>query len=234
MTSKCPDHWCYMTWGVCANYLDIAVLNELTDAEWTMLSRWFHSTTVLETKELFCWVFWPSVILCFHCLSASQTYSPVILKPELLPKVSMWLPEGWAVTCASFSVSFSSRWHRSAQKSPYAHRSVSQQSSKQCQCLSGWTQIVTAPQRTESRPLPFSTPLSLRRSMLWCSGLSMFRKFLKPRCTSATCAKTSSTRWSPECYLGNREDYVLLRNLSMCVCESWATPVLGALHPLEY
>ena len=32
--------------------LIIAVLNELTDAEWTMLlSRWFHSTTVLEKKE---------------------------------------------------------------------------------------------------------------------------------------------------------------------------------------
>ena len=56
ITSKYPDHWCYTTWGVCANYWDIAVLNELTDAEWTMLlSRWFHSTTVLQKKEFRSW-----------------------------------------------------------------------------------------------------------------------------------------------------------------------------------
>ena len=41
------------------------------------------------------------------------------------------------------------------------------------------------PWRVECRPLPFSTPLSFRRSVLWCSGLSMFRKFLKPLSTSA-------------------------------------------------
>ena len=41
------------------------------------------------------------------------------------------------------------------------------------------------PLRVECQPLPFSTPLSFGRSMLWCSGLSMFRKFLKPRSTSA-------------------------------------------------
>ena len=40
------------------------------------------------------------------------------------------------------------------------------------------------PWRVECRLLPFSTPLSFRRSMLWCSGLSMFRKFLKPLSTS--------------------------------------------------
>ena len=41
------------------------------------------------------------------------------------------------------------------------------------------------PWMVECWPLPFSTPLSFRRSMLWCSGLSMFRKFLKPLSTSA-------------------------------------------------
>ena len=41
------------------------------------------------------------------------------------------------------------------------------------------------PRRVECRPLPSSSPLSFRRSMLCCSGLSMFRKFLKPRSTSA-------------------------------------------------
>ena len=40
------------------------------------------------------------------------------------------------------------------------------------------------PQRVEIRPLLFSTPLFFRRSALWYSGLSMFRKFLKPRSTS--------------------------------------------------
>ena len=39
--------------------------------------------------------------------------------------------------------------------------------------------------RVECRPLPFSTPLSSRQSMLRCFGLSMFRKFLKPLSTSA-------------------------------------------------
>ena len=38
--------------GGCADYLHTAVLNELTDAEWTiLLSRWLHSTAVLEKKE---------------------------------------------------------------------------------------------------------------------------------------------------------------------------------------
>ena len=41
------------------------------------------------------------------------------------------------------------------------------------------------PRRLECRLLPFSTPLSFRRSILWCSGLSMLRKFLKPLSTSA-------------------------------------------------
>ena len=41
------------------------------------------------------------------------------------------------------------------------------------------------PWRVECRPLPFSTPLCFRRSVLGCSGLPMFRKFLKPRSTSA-------------------------------------------------
>ena len=41
------------------------------------------------------------------------------------------------------------------------------------------------PWRVECRPLPLSTPLSFRRSMLWCSGLSVLRKFLKPLSTSA-------------------------------------------------
>ena len=41
------------------------------------------------------------------------------------------------------------------------------------------------PWRVECRPLPFSTPLSFRRSALCCSGLSVLRKFLKPLSTSA-------------------------------------------------
>ena len=41
------------------------------------------------------------------------------------------------------------------------------------------------PWKVECWPLPFSTPLSFRRSVMWCSGLSMFRRFLKPLSTSA-------------------------------------------------
>ena len=41
------------------------------------------------------------------------------------------------------------------------------------------------PWKAECRLLPLSTPLSFRRSMLCCSGLFMFPKFLKPRSTSA-------------------------------------------------
>ena len=39
--------------------------------------------------------------------------------------------------------------------------------------------------RVECRPLPFSTPRSFRQSVLWCSGLSVLRKFLKPLNSSA-------------------------------------------------
>ena len=38
----------------------------------------------------------------------------------------------------------------------------------------GWSQ----PYRMEQRPLPFSTPLSFIRSVLWCSGLSLLRRHL--------------------------------------------------------
>ena len=41
------------------------------------------------------------------------------------------------------------------------------------------------PWRMECRPLPFSTRLSSGNQMPGCSGLSMLRKFLKPRSTSA-------------------------------------------------
>ena len=41
------------------------------------------------------------------------------------------------------------------------------------------------PWTVECRPLPFSTPLSFGRSMLWGSGLSVFREFLKPLLTCA-------------------------------------------------
>ena len=44
---------------------------------------------------------------------------------------------------------------------------------------------VSRPGRVDCRRLPFSTPLSFRRSVLLCSGLSMVRKFLKPLSTSA-------------------------------------------------
>ena len=49
-----------------------------------------------------------------------------------------------------------------------------------------WLNIdCSQPWRVECRPLPFFTPLSFKQSMLWCSGLSVLRKFLKPLSTSA-------------------------------------------------
>ena len=52
--------------------------------------------------------------------------------------------------------------------------------------ISAWSKTDhSKPWRVECWPLPFSTPLPFRRSMLWCSGLSMLRKFLKPLSTSA-------------------------------------------------
>ena len=41
------------------------------------------------------------------------------------------------------------------------------------------------PRRVERQWLPFCSALSFMWSMLWCCGLSMFRKFLKPLSTSA-------------------------------------------------
>ena len=94
-------------------------------------------------------------------------------------------------SCISFSFSFSSRWHRSDQKGPYMLCPISQQSRLPKAAFETVPIFVwlstdhSRPRRVEYWPLPFSTPLSFRRSMLWCSGLSMFSKFLKPLSTSA-------------------------------------------------
>ena len=57
--------------------------------------------------------------------------------------------------------------------------------SKQCQYFVWLNTDRSRPWRMECRPLPFSTPLSFRRSLLRCSSLSMFRKFPKPLSTYA-------------------------------------------------
>ena len=96
----------------------------------------------------------------------------------------------YRLTRQFFSFSFSSRWHRSARKGLYALRPVSQLSLQGCprnrgNNLFAWLNTVRSrPWGVQYRSLPFSTPLSFRRSVLWRSGLSMFRKFLKPRSTS--------------------------------------------------
>ena len=68
------------------------------------------------------------------------------------------------------SFNFSSRWHRSARKGPYALRPVSQQSSQGCLKtvpLFVWLNTDRSRHwRVECRPLHFSAPLSFRRSML--------------------------------------------------------------------
>ena len=48
-----------------------------------------------------------------------------------------------------------------------------------------WNTDHSRPRRDLCRPLPFSTSLSFRRSVLWCSGLSLFRKLFKPLSTFA-------------------------------------------------
>ena len=73
-----------------------------------------------------------------------------------------------------FQFNVSSRWHRIVRKDPYALRPVSRQSPQGCPRNSANICLVE-PRRVECRPLPVSTPLSSRRSMLRCSGLSMGR-----------------------------------------------------------
>ena len=92
-------------------------------------------------------------------------------------------------TMISFRFNFSSRWHRSVRKGPYVLRPTSSSLPKvalETVPIFAWLNTDRSrPWRVEWRPLPFSTPLYFRRSMLWCSGQSMFRKFLKPLSTSA-------------------------------------------------
>ena len=79
----------------------------------------------------------------------------------------------------------------------------------------------------------FSPPLSFRWSMLWCSGLSMFRKFLKPRSTSAlpSCrpdvifavlASLSACSFplTPACSRQQIHRSLCIRRLRMAVCQS--------------
>ena len=67
------------------------------------------------------------------CLLCPGQCAPSIKQFEHLPH-KRWMPSHWvlAVDSFSFSFSFSSRWHRSARKGPYALRPVSQQSPQGC------------------------------------------------------------------------------------------------------
>ena len=94
-------------------------------------------------------------------------------------------PAGESRRSFSFSFSFNSRWHHSTRKGPYALRpslSSLQKVALETVPIFVWLNTDNSrPWRVECRPLPFSTPLSFRRSVLWCSGLSVLRKFFKPR-----------------------------------------------------
>ena len=75
------------------------------------------------------------------------------------------------------------------------------------------------PRNVACPPLPFSTPLSFRRSVLWCSGLFMFKQFLKPLSTSA---------------LPNRRPDVMFAVLASLSALSFPLPQAcpaGAVHP---
>ena len=90
------------------------------------------------------------------------------------------------------SFSFRWRWHGSAWKGPYALCAASQQSPQGCLRNSANVWLNTDgswSQRVECQPLPFSTPLSFRQS-----GLSVFRKFLKPLSSEHLCPAKQQTR----------------------------------------
>ena len=85
-----------------------------------------------------------------------------------------WIPSHCGVggneEADGFSFSFSSRWHRSARKGPYALRpSLSSLPKVALETVPIFVWLNTdrsRPWRVECRPLPLSTPLSFRRSML--------------------------------------------------------------------
>ena len=88
----------------------------------------------------------------------------------------------------SFSLSFSSRWHRRARKGPYALHPVFQQSSQGCPrnsvniCLVEHRSFSTSEGGMSAASFLRSSFLQAINAVM--SGLSVLRKFLKPRSTS--------------------------------------------------
>ena len=89
----------------------------------------------------------------------------------------------------SFSLSFSSRWHRSARKAPYALRPVYQQSPQGCPrnrtniCLAEHRSFSTLEREMSAASFLHYPFLQAINAVMLC--LSMLRKFLKPLSTSA-------------------------------------------------
>ena len=78
------------------------------------------------------------------------------------------------------------------------------------------------PWRVECWPLLFSTPLSFRQSMLWCSGLSVLRKFLKPLSTSANTVARVGIE------LPAQVAQVEIAQLAVCWCRPCQLPLAGS------
>ena len=96
------------------------------------------STVVQLWEESLCHFSFPEVSTVVQlweeslCHFSSQEVSTVVqLWEESLPLPCFSLPQRYLLWC-SFSFSFSSRWHRSARKGPYALRPVSRQSPQGC------------------------------------------------------------------------------------------------------
>ena len=140
------------------------------------------------SRKWFVQVRWGRVFRCLvlPCI-CSAIWTVHVLQSVLLFSPSSVCHRAWS--SAEYLVSsFCSRWHHSAQKDPYALCPISQQSPQCCLLNSakfffGWTQIVTVLGGWNVSCFLFSL-LSCMWSMLWCSGLSMFRKFRKPLGTS--------------------------------------------------
>ena len=137
---------------------------------------------------------------CCHTVTEAEDQTCYLIQSQYAdtgltcPSADPVTPGAWRGTSRvpvfeSLSFSFSSKWHHSARKG-YT-RSVPFLCGLPKVALETVPMFVwlntdrSRPRRVECRPLPFSTPLSFRRSVLWFSDLSMFRKFLKPLSTSA-------------------------------------------------
>ena len=107
-----------------------------------------------------------------------------------------------------FHFSFSSKWHRSVRKGPYALRSVSQQSRQGWQYLSCWTQIVL--DLGGWNVGRFCSPLLFPSGGQCCDALA------------CPCSESSSSLWAPlPCQAADQMWYLLCLPVYLPVHSHW-------------